>query len=95
MRVCLIFQFSHTWWPFCPKSVLARDGKPHNSLKFGGIADSGSGQLLAVEKFPKNPRWPPAHRGPFCVFVQRKVYLLQFALNLLETWYTCSLGGRQ
>ncbi len=61
-------------------------------MKFGGMMQSGSGKLLAVRKFPKNPRWPPARRRQFCDFVQWKGYLLlQFELDLLETWYTCSL----
>ncbi len=34
-------------------------------MKFGGIVDSGRGQLLAISKFPKNPRWSTAPGGPF------------------------------
>ncbi len=35
-------------------------------MKCGGIVDSASGELLTFEKIPKNPRWPPAPRRPFC-----------------------------
>ncbi len=34
-------------------------------MKFGGIVDSVRVQLLAISKFPKNPRWPPAPGGQF------------------------------
>ncbi len=62
-------------------------------MKFGGIVDSGSEELLTFEKIPKNPRWPQAPRRPFSVnFFFKAHLLLQFESDLPETWYTCSLG---
>ncbi len=62
-------------------------------MKFGGIMQSSSGELLADRKFPKNPSWPPAPKRQFSGFVQRKGYLLlQFESDLSQTWYTCSVG---
>ncbi len=68
-------------------------------MKFGGIVDSGSGELLTFEKIPKNQRWPPAPRRPFCIvgfsvtdtksISSYGLYRIFLKLGTL----TCSLGG--
>ncbi len=64
-------------------------------MKFGGIVDSGRGQLLAISKFPKNPRWPPAPGAPFLpMLTDGEIYRCRFLGHRIteynQIWSVCA-----
>ncbi len=64
-------------------------------MRCGGIVDSVRGQLLAISKFPKNPRWPPAPGGPFSpMLIDREICRYRFLRHRIteynQIWSVCA-----